>query len=300
MARTNKIGIYYFPFDVDFFDDDKIKLIESEFGMKGGYVAVRLLCKIYKEGYYYKWGTDECLLFSKSLGVEGVSKGLLDEIISGLIRRCFLDKECFDKFGILTSKGIQERYFEATKRYKQVNVIREYILVDNIKANNVNIYSINDNINPQKKGKENKKEKLSKESKKKNPPSPFEPENFKDFSMISLNDCKQELLSDEYWKETVCINIRSSGFSDFTPKTFDSYISSFFMKLENEGENSKSVKDAKSHFARWLKIELKNEKDAENRRNSNTRERADNSAERKQFIINKVANAIKSEGANDT
>lgn len=157
MARTNKTGIDYFPFDVDFFDDDKIQLIESEFGMKGGYIAVRLLCKIYKEGYYYKWGTDECLLFTKSLGIEGVSKSLVDEIISGLIRRCFLDKKCFDKFGILTSKGIQSRYFEATKRYKEIIVYKEFLLTDNINSNNVNIISITDNINSQSKGKEKEK-----------------------------------------------------------------------------------------------------------------------------------------------
>lgn len=159
MARTNKVGIDYFPFDVNFFDDDKIQLIESEFGMKGGYIAIRLLCKIYKSGYYYKWGTDECLLFTKSIGIEGVSKSFVDEIIKGLIRRRFFDKGCFDKFCILTSKGIQDRYFEATKRYKKYDVFKEYLLSDNINCDNVNIISINGNINPQKKRKEKEKEK---------------------------------------------------------------------------------------------------------------------------------------------
>lgn len=156
MARPIKTGIDYFPFDVEFFSDDKIQLIESEFGMKGGYIAIRLLCKIYKEGYYYKWGTDECLLFTRSLGVEGVSKNFVDEVISGLIRRCFFDKRCFDKFEILTSKGIQKRYFEATSRYKKVEVIKEYLLIDNINSVNVNIIPINANSNTQKKGKEKK------------------------------------------------------------------------------------------------------------------------------------------------
>lgn len=155
MARTNKVGIDYFPLDVDFFDDDKIQLIESEFGMKGGYIAIRLLCKIFKGGYYYKWGTDECLLFTRQLGVEGVSKNTVDEIINGLIRRRFFDKGCFDKFGILTSKGIQDRYFEATKRYKKYDVFKEYLLSDNINGDNVNIISVNGNINATKE-KENK------------------------------------------------------------------------------------------------------------------------------------------------
>ena len=62
MARTNKVGIDYFSFDVDFFNDDKIQLIEAEFGIKGSITAIRLLCKIYNEGYFYGWGEDQCLL----------------------------------------------------------------------------------------------------------------------------------------------------------------------------------------------------------------------------------------------
>ena len=72
MARPNKTGIDYFPFDVDFFLNDKLQLIEGEFGMKGGYIAIRLLCKVYKNGYYYQWGADECLLFAKNLGIDSV------------------------------------------------------------------------------------------------------------------------------------------------------------------------------------------------------------------------------------
>jgi hypothetical protein len=34
------------------------------------------------------------------------------------------------------------------------------------------------------------------------------------------------------------------------------YLDEFFKKLENEGEEKKSIKDAKSHFARWLNLEL--------------------------------------------
>jgi len=169
MARTNKIGIDYFPLDVDFFIDDKIQLIEAEFGSKGGYIIVRLLCKIYREGYYYQWGGDECLLFTKNMGAEFVPN-MVNEVVNGLVRRCFFDKGCFDRFGILTSKGIQERYFEITKRYNEVSVFKEYLLVDVSKFNNVNIIPINaniipinDNTNQQKKIKEIKLNKINQE-----------------------------------------------------------------------------------------------------------------------------------------
>lgn len=115
MARPRKIGLDYFPLDVDFFEDDKIQLIEAEFGTKGICVAIRLLCKVYKNGYFYQWGGDECLLLSKQVG-DGIVPNLVEEIVKGLVRRSFFDKGVFDSFRILTSRGIQRRYLEAAGR----------------------------------------------------------------------------------------------------------------------------------------------------------------------------------------
>jgi hypothetical protein len=169
MARTNKIGIDYFPLNVDFFQDDKIQLIEAEFGVKGGYIAIRLLCKIYREGYFYRWGADECLLFAKNISTEGISKGIVEEVVKGLVKRGFFNEAVFDTFGILTSAGIQRRYFEATKRYKIVEAIGEYLLVDASEFEHVHIIPINVDINKknadtnqQRKGKEKRVKENSK------------------------------------------------------------------------------------------------------------------------------------------
>jgi len=115
-------GIDYFPLNVDFFNDDKIELIEGEFGLKGSTIAIRLLCKIYHEGYYYQWGDDECLLFAKKMG-DGIVPGLVKEVVQRLVKRSFFDERLFNSFQILTSKGIQKRYFEASKRRKDVYVV---------------------------------------------------------------------------------------------------------------------------------------------------------------------------------
>ena len=123
-------GIDYFPFDVSFFDDDKIVLIEEEFGTKGSYVALRLLCKIYSEGYYCHWGDDDCRLFTRRLGGTFVSK-MVNEIVQGLVRRSFFDKGVFDSFHVLTSKGIQQRFFEITKRRKnESNINMQFLVLD--------------------------------------------------------------------------------------------------------------------------------------------------------------------------
>ena len=71
-----------------------------------------------------------------------------------------------------------------------------------------------------------------------------------------LGECHEELSRDTGWIEIVTMNTRSSGYKDFTEDMFKAYLKRFFEKLQNEGEKVKSPKNAKSHFARWLKIEL--------------------------------------------
>ena len=115
MARPKRAGLDYFPLDTDFFNDDKIQLIEAEFGPKGSYVAIRLLCKIYGNGWFYRWGDDECLLLTKQMGA-GFVPSTVDEIVRGLVRRSFFHKGVFDSFHALTSAGIQRRYMSVVKQ----------------------------------------------------------------------------------------------------------------------------------------------------------------------------------------
>ena len=69
MARPIKDGIDYFPLDVDFFQDDKIRLLKAEFGAKGITILVALLCDIYRtNGYYKVWDNDACLLMADAVG----------------------------------------------------------------------------------------------------------------------------------------------------------------------------------------------------------------------------------------
>jgi hypothetical protein len=162
MARTNKTGIDYFSFDVDFFQDEKVQFVSARFGMKGEIIIIRLLCKIYRNGYYTYWDDDTALLFAKGVG-DGCQDSCVKDVVHELLKRGFFDKSIFERFCILTSRGLQRRYFEAVKRYKQVDIIRDFLLVDiskmenaSITANNVNINNKNVSINSQKKRKEKK------------------------------------------------------------------------------------------------------------------------------------------------
>ena len=114
MARPKKTGLDYFPFDVDFFNDEKIIAIAGEFGLKGEIATIKLLCAVYRNGYFIEW--NEMFRLKMVRLLPGVSVDLLEQIVKRLVRWEFFDKNLFYSANILTSKGIQKRYFEAVKR----------------------------------------------------------------------------------------------------------------------------------------------------------------------------------------
>ena len=160
MARPIKNGLDYFPMDV--VCNDKIELIEAEFGLTGFATVVKLFQKIYGErGYYCEWTDEVALLFGKK---NGLGSNVVSEIVGASIKRGIFDKNLFDKYGILTSVGVQKRYFEAVSRRKQIEVKEEYLLIsytqfsDNVSKSSVNvdINSLNVSNNPQRKEKKSK------------------------------------------------------------------------------------------------------------------------------------------------
>lgn len=132
--------------------DDKFELIESEFGLKGFAIVVKLYQKIYGgEGYYCEWNDDVVLLFAKKNGLGG---NIVSEIVDKCIQRGIFSGEMYEKYGILTSHGIQRRYYESTERRKFSKIRDEYLLLNctpktgnaDISSGNVNIFQKNDNI----------------------------------------------------------------------------------------------------------------------------------------------------------
>lgn len=248
MARPNKIGLSYFPFDIDFFEDEKIEAISGEFGIKGEITAIKLLCAIYRNGYFISW--NEMLKMKLLNNLPGISSELLEQILKRLIKWGFFDEDLFNTASILTSSGIQKRYFSIAKRRKN-NENYPYLLVNvyNNPLDNELMYAKTDK---EKKIKENKNY-LSVEKKEFISDNVFEK---------PLSDCLNELLDNQSWVDAVTMNTRSAGNNDFTVESFKGYLKQFFIKLQNEGETAKSPKDAMAHFARWLNMELKNGKNS--------------------------------------
>jgi len=162
MGRKFKKGLDYFPFDLDFFQDDKIQFISARFGLKGESITIRLLTKIYKNGYFIEWDEDTTLLFAKSIG-DGNLCALVNDVVGELLKRGFFDNTIFESFGVLTSSGIQKRYFEAVGKRGEIDIYDQIILVnyeniknDNINRINIGINRIDVDINTQRKEKKRK------------------------------------------------------------------------------------------------------------------------------------------------
>ena len=116
MNMINK-GIPYFPTPANFFDEEVMELLEAKYGVIASYIVMRLLCKIYKEGYYISWGKEQCLIFIRKVDTE-IKEGMMEKIIDLLLEKGFFHKEFYEKYGILTSQQIQKVWFEATIRRK--------------------------------------------------------------------------------------------------------------------------------------------------------------------------------------
>ena len=141
-----KVGLDYFELNCQL--EEKVRLIQAEFGLKGFAIVVKLYQKIYGElGYYCEWSEDSLLLFMSENGLSCDNKNFIQEVVSACIRRNIFSEKLFNDFGILTSCGVQKRYMKATSRREKVSMKKEYLLLDDGKINpNVDITELSVDI----------------------------------------------------------------------------------------------------------------------------------------------------------
>ncbi len=141
-GRPTKQGIDYFPMDVGFFTDVKIRKISRACGPQSTSILICLLCNIYKDdGYYILWDEDLPFVIADTVGV---SEGAVKEVLQKALQVGFFDTELYEKYKILTSSGVQKRFLLATYQRKEVSIIPEYLI--NCTINSIN--HANNSINP--------------------------------------------------------------------------------------------------------------------------------------------------------
>lgn len=131
MARPLREGIDYFPLDVGFFRDRKIRQIKAEFGAKGIVIFLYILASAYEEhGYYFDVSEDDdFLLVAEGAGC-GCSPEFTKEVVTGVVKRSLFDEGVFNRFGILTSQSMQRRFLRAVSTRDTIYVDERYWLLD--------------------------------------------------------------------------------------------------------------------------------------------------------------------------
>ena len=120
MARISKPGLDYFPLDVNFLQDRKVRRISCRHHAAGIAALTSLLCLIYKEkGYYILWNKDTLFdIAQEACCEEEEMQAIIDDCLSvGLF-----DTYIYKEYGVLTSQAIQEQYhkiiIDSRRKYK--------------------------------------------------------------------------------------------------------------------------------------------------------------------------------------
>ena len=120
MARISKPGLDYFPLDVNFFQDRKVRRISNRHHAAGIAALTSLLCLIYKEkGFYVAWNQDTLFDISQEVCCEEEE---MQDIIDDCLSVGLFDTYIYKEYGILTSQAIQEQYHkiitDSRRKYK--------------------------------------------------------------------------------------------------------------------------------------------------------------------------------------
>jgi hypothetical protein len=123
-GRPAKQGLDFFSMDVGFDSDEKIEVLEAEFGPIAIAVVMVLLSRIYERGYYLEWNPRLSVVQGKRFGID------MDEFVKSCCKWGLFDEDKFTNHSILTSERIQNFYLFATARRKEVEEIDpDYMLL---------------------------------------------------------------------------------------------------------------------------------------------------------------------------
>ncbi|WP_338578776.1 DUF4373 domain-containing protein [Parabacteroides sp. AD58] len=139
-------GLQYFPLDVNFFENNKIAIIISDYGLEATAVVLKLFSQIYKSGYYMDWNEKIGKIFSASFHTK-YSYATIMNLVNSLVEEDIFNKKMYEEYHILTSEKIQNCYFSATVRRKKQKISNpEYLLIaDMISSSTTPKEHLNDN-----------------------------------------------------------------------------------------------------------------------------------------------------------
>ena len=269
MSRPKKQGLDYFTKNVNFYQDIKIRKLIHYKGIQAVPVYEILLCKIYASGYYLNWDEDLPFIISE-ISV------LQEEYITDVIKYCLsiglFDQTMFDSHHILTSRGIQERFFDfcnVAKRKLPNQLL--YLLVDvngksvNSENNNISSEEIKDNTEETS---ENSAKRTQRKVKKRKdnldsldyPRDAREGEREKTVPAdvgdqkvcTSIDEEVTNLRNSPIWKERVFMRFKFLNASD---AVLDQYFERWSGECKSKNIEHGTLGEARIHFVNWLIIQ---------------------------------------------
>lgn len=129
MAKRVKNGFEYFNLDTQF--SSSIRLCNMDMGSDSILVIIQLWQRIYNEqGYYVKFTNDHKKLFILDCFVK-LDINKLNEYLECYFELGIFDRAIYEKYEVLTSESIQQRYYSMCSSAKRptVEIFKEYLLV---------------------------------------------------------------------------------------------------------------------------------------------------------------------------
>lgn len=286
MPRPPKIGIDYYPTDVGIVGNIKVqKLLRYHRGPAALGVLIALFSQIYNHGYYLDWDDDQRFVLSKNLFAE---EEYIQEIIDACLGMGTFDQELFAVHKILTSRGIQQRYFLATNRRKQEihnlpyiypSIMKEvskqfakgeflHAKTDLMYAGTKLMYAETELMHTestQSKVKERKGKKLTSfaESRaRENSAGGWSGDDLEVFDDVDGEVNKMKTA--EHWRELV---LKRYKFLNRNDQLLEEYIDRWAQEVKISGKRHQCLGDAKKHFGNWMNIQ---EDKSSNNRNYGT------------------------------
>lgn len=125
-TRQGKKGLEFFPFDVNFYNDIKIKKLIKNQGARSVSIYIYLLSAIYENGYFLKWDKDLPFFISETINCK---ENYIIDVVNYCITIELFNKELFKQNSILTSLSIQNRYTEICINAKRKSRVKEFSLL---------------------------------------------------------------------------------------------------------------------------------------------------------------------------
>ncbi len=131
MGRPLKEGLNFFSLDLDYHEDEKITKLVLLDNTIAELIYIRLLVIVYRHGYYAIYTPEKLamLIRKQIVGKYQPSIEFLVKIIHDIAEVGLIDKNLLVQ-GVITSKGIQRQFIRSTKRRKDKDITKYWLLDD--------------------------------------------------------------------------------------------------------------------------------------------------------------------------